>query len=141
MPRMILLLVISLLIITPAHAEPSDYDAVLTGQIGDVNSPEYIWVGAIEVRLRDVFVPPDKQEEAVTFLRSLAVTGREIECRLTGERVAGPGGQLVGHCFLFSPTDGSEIDLGERIKEQGLGRNCKEPQAVIAIWPPVYVCE
>ena len=141
MPQVILLLVISLLIITPAHAEPPDYDAVLTGQIGDVNSPEYVWVGAIEVRLRDVFVPTDKQEEALTFVRSLAVTGREIECRLTGERVAGQGGQLVGRCFLFGPTDGVEINLGKRIKEQGLGRNCKEPQAVIAIWPPVYVCE
>ena len=140
MPQLILLL-ISLLVLTPAHAEQSDYDAVLTGQIGDVNSPEYIWIGAIEVRLRDVFVSSDKQEEALAFVRSLAVTGSEIECRLTGERLTGPGGQLVGHCFLFSPTDGGEVDLGEKIKEAGLGRNCKEPQAVIAIWPPVYVCE
>ena len=140
MPQLVLLL-ISLLIITPAHAEQPDYDAVLTGQIGDVSSPEYIWVGAIEVRLRDVFVFPNKRDEALSFVRSLATTGSEIECRLTGERLTGPGGQLVGHCFLSGPTNGADINLGEQIKEQGFGRNCKEPQAIIAIWPPVYVCE
>jgi len=73
---------------------------------------------------------------------SLGFQGREVECRLTGERMGPPGsGVLVGDCIVFGPTDGREISLGDRLIERGFARPCAQPQAVIAIWPPVFDCQ
>ena len=117
------------------------YDARLIGVVADVTGPESIWIGAIEVRLRSPFVFEEKREEAFEFLRALAAPGREVECRLTGERTSGPGGGvLFGDCVVFGPTDGREIDLGARLIERGFARPCEEEIATIQIWPPVFEC-
>ena len=128
----------------PAGASDSPephYDARLVGKIGDVTRPESVWIGAIEVRFRTPFVLDDRRDDALEFMRALAVTGREVECRLTGARMALPGGgALVGDCVVFGPTDGREIDLGGRLIERGFARPCEEPAAMITIWPPVFDC-
>jgi endonuclease YncB( thermonuclease family) len=116
------------------------YHAILTGHVDNVSSPDSIWVGAIEVRFRDIAVLEEKSAEALSFLRALAMR-REVECRLSGERLTTTEGLLVGHCFIFGPTDGREIDLGNRLLERGFARACKEPQAHTAVWPPVYSCQ
>ena len=125
-----------------AEGEAIDYDARLLGKVGDVTRPESIWIGAIEVRFRTPFVHKDSRDDALAFLRSLAFRGREVECRLTGERMGPPGsGVLVGDCIVVGPTDGREISLGDRLIERGFARPCAQPQAVIAIWPPVFDCQ
>lgn len=117
-----------------------DYDARLLGKVGDITRPESAWIGAIEIRFRTPFIHEESRDDALAFLRSLAL-GREVECRLTGERMGPPGqGVLVGDCIIFGPTDGREISLGDRLIERGFARSCAEPQAVIAIWPPVFDC-
>lgn len=128
-----------LLVSSIASATEKRFDATLAGYVGDVLVPDGIWIGAIEVRFRDVFVREDKKAEALRFMRALAMR-REVECRLTGERLIRAGNPLVGHCLIFGPTDGREIDLGQRLLERGFARACKEPQATIAVWPPVYSC-
>ena len=118
------------------------YDATLTGQIGEVARPESIWIGAIEVRLRSPFVFEDMREEALVFMRALAPRGRDVECRLTGERTSGPDvGTLFGDCFVLDPSDGQDINLGASLIEKGYARPCDEDIAVIAIWPPVFACQ
>ena len=117
------------------------YDARLIGKVGDVTRPESVWIGAIEIRLRTPFVLDGRRDDALAFMRALAVTGREVECRLTGARMAAPGGgALVGDCVVFGPTDGREIDLGTRLIERGFARPCKDPDVKITIWPPVFDC-
>ncbi len=113
--------------------------AQLSGKITDVSAPDAVWLGPIEVRLRGAFVLDDQRETGLEFMRALA-NGREVECELTGERIARADGPLVGHCLIFGPTDGREIDLAARLIERGFARPCEEPAAVIAIWPPVYGC-
>ena len=118
-----------------------NYDARLLGRVGDVTRPESVWIGAIEVRFRTPFVYENRRDDALAFLQSLAFRGREVECRLTGERIGPPvNSVLVGDCIIFGPTDGREINLGGRLIERGFARPCAEPQAVIAIWPPVFDC-
>lgn len=128
----------------PAGASESPeqrYDARLIGKIGDVTRPESVWIGAIEVRLRTPFIIEEQRDAALAFMRALAATGREVECRLTGQRMgSAAGGTLVGDCVVFGPTDGREIDLGTRLIERGFARPCKEPAVTIAIWPPVFDC-
>lgn len=125
-----------------SQSEARSYDARLIGTVSEVTSPDSVWIGAIEVRLRAPFVLNSQREAALDFMEALAVQGREIECRLSGERTMQPaGGVLVGDCVVFGPTDGREIDLGRRLIERGFARPCKEPQAVIAIWPPVFDCQ
>ena len=123
-----------------SSAAERGYDAILTGHVDNVSSPQGIWIGAIEVRFREIFVLEEKSADALSFMRALAMR-REVECRLTGERLTTTKGLLVGHCFIFGPTDGREIDLGNRLLERGFARACKEPQATISVWPPVYSCE
>ena len=128
----------------PAGASDSPephYDARLVGKVGDVTRPESVWIGAIEVRFRTAFVLEDQRDDALAFMRALAVAGREVECQLTGARMAAPaGGALVGDCVVFGPTDGREIDLGARLIERGFARPCKQPNVIITIWPPVFDC-
>lgn len=119
-----------------------DYDARLLGKVGDVTRAESIWIGAIEVRFRTPFVFDEQRDKALDFLRGLAFPNREVECRLTGERLGPPGsGVMIGDCIVFGPTDGREINLGDRLIERGFARPCVAPQAVIAIWPPVFDCQ
>lgn len=125
-----------------AQAEERTYDARLIGEIREITRPESIWVGALEIRLRRPFVLEDQRISALDFMKALAFKGREVECGLTGERTPPKdGGQLVGDCMVFGPTDGREIDLGNRLIKRGFARPCEEPQAVIAIWPTVFVCQ
>ena len=127
---------------TVVHSKERTYDARLIGKIGETTNPETVWIGALEVRLRAPFVSEDQRASALEFMRALAFEGREVECGLTGERTQPKDGvQLVGDCVVFGPTDGREIDLGNRLIERGFARPCKEPDAMIAIWPPVFVCE
>ena len=140
------LTITGLLAFLPARSwsQPGErtYDARLIGKVGQISRAESVWVGAHEVRLRGPFVHPKKRAAALAFMKALAVKDREIECRLTAERTgSSAGGALVGDCVVFGPTDGREIDLGARLIERGLARPCKEPDARIAIWPPVFVCE
>lgn len=123
-------------------AEERAYDARLIGKITEVTRAESIWIGALEVRLRAPFVLEGQADAAREFMQALAFEGREVECRLTGERTMQPAANvLVGDCVVYSPTDGREIDLGSRLIERGFARPCKEPNAVIAIWPPVFDCK
>lgn len=134
----------SMLVVSGASAQAPGgaHEARLIGKIGDVTQPESIWVGAIEVRLRKPFVLADQRSAALEFMHALAPRGREVECRLTGARMSHTvGGALVGTCVVFGPTDGREIDLGARLIERGYARPCVEPDAMIAIWPPVYDCQ
>ncbi len=124
------------------QAKEQTFDARLIGKIGQVTNPETVWIGALEVRLRAPFVSEDQRASALEFMKALAFEGREVECGLTGERTQpSDGGHLVGDCAVFGPTDGREIDLGGRLIERGFARPCTEPGAMIAIWPPVFVCE
>lgn len=119
-----------------------DYDAVLSGKIRDVTRPEAIWIGAIEIRLRTPYILEEKRDEALDFMRALAPQGRDVECRLTGERTSGPGGGvLFGDCFVVSTTDDREINLGDRLIDLGFARACADDIAVIQIWPPVFDCQ
>ena len=135
-------LVFLILIFLSSHLSAVErrYDATLTGHVDNVSSPDSIWVGAIEVRFRDIFVLEKNSSDALNFMRALAMH-REVECRLSGERLTTTEGLLVGRCFIFGPTDGREIDLGNRLLERGFARACKEPQTAISVWPPVYSCE
>lgn len=117
------------------------YDAILSGQITDITRPETVWLGAIEVRLRSPYVFEEKREDALSFMQALAPPGRIVECRLTGERTVGAERDILfGDCFVFGPTDGREISLGDRLIERGFARVCDEDIAVIQIWPPVFDC-
>ncbi len=132
---------LTILLSSPLLASDKAQHPRLIGEISTVERPEAVWIGAIEVRLRSAFVFKEQRGAALTFMKALAFSGREIECRLTGERT-GPssGGVLVGDCVVFGPEDGREIDLGGRLIERGFARACKEPSATIAIWPPVFDC-
>lgn len=70
-----------------SSAAERGYDAILTGHVDNVSSPQGIWIGAIEVRFREIFVLEEKSADALSFMRALAMR-REVECRLTGERLA-----------------------------------------------------
>ena len=115
-------------------------EAVLSGVITEVPRAEFVSIGSIPVRLRGVFVEEADAPRALEFMRALA-TGRETECRLTGERWAVDQATLVGECVVFDGTGGREIDLGARLLYNGLARACATPGAVIAIYPPVYPCD
>ncbi len=84
-------------------------EADLTGKIEDVQRPESVWIGAIKVRLRAPYILVESREDALEFMRALAMN-RDVECSLTGERAEGV---LVGNCMIWEP-DGREIDLGVR---------------------------
>lgn len=112
----------------------------LTGAITEASTARTIWLGAIEVYLRDVYVPEEKAAEALQFMRSLA-TRRRVACILSGERAGRVDGPLVGRCVISDPADGKTIDLSERLIGLGYGRPCQAPQPAPMIWPPVYRCE
>ncbi len=124
-----------------AGGHERSYSAQLIGKVGDISQPESVWVGAIEVRLPLPYILEGQRDAALKFMQSLAPRGRDIECRLTGERI-GPagGGTLVGDCVVMDPTDQQEIDLGTELIKRGFARQCEAPQAMIAIWPPVFDC-
>ena len=86
-----------ILIFVSSHSSAVEqrYDAILTGHVDNVNSPDSIWVGAIEVRFRDIFVLEKKRADALSFMRALAMR-REVECRLSGERLT--TGALIAPC-------------------------------------------
>lgn len=112
----------------------------LTGTVGDVTSGELVWVGSIPVRLRDVFVEAENEEDAVALVRSLAPREADIDCVLSGERVFEAKELLVGTCSVTDPAGEVAVDLGARLLAEGLARPCKTPQAIPMIWPPVYIC-
>lgn len=113
--------------------------ATLNGQITEIVQPDTIWIGALEIHLRDAFLLEEKRDEALAFMRALA-SNTEVECQLSGERLHQSTGPLVARCVIFGPTDGREIDLSARLVERGFARRCETPDAMIAVWPPVYAC-
>ena len=128
--------------IVGAQTQSETGSTAFAGKIGDVTRPDSIWIEDTEIRLRSPFVIEANHAEALEFMKALAHVGREVECQLTGERTPQQaGGLLVGDCSVFGPTDGREIDLGSRLIERGFARLCQEPDAMIAIYPPVFVCE
>lgn len=132
-----ILFALSALCPASAAAQEPPIAATLSGTITEVNRAEFVDIGSIPVRLRGVYIV--EPEAGLEFMQALS-TGREVECRLTGERWAEDRATLVGVCLITRATDGEQIDLSEYLIEQGLGRACEEPAAVIAIYPPVYPC-
>ncbi len=119
-----------------------DSSGTFSGKITDVTRPDSVWIGAIEVRLRKLFILEETRQEALAFMQMITGPGREATCRMTGEREGSPGaGTLFGHCAVFDPSEGRKVDLGEALIDRGFARPCSKNIAVIAIWPPVFDCQ